>query len=289
MSYSIQSGQPWSPHYRKAETPDELLRAELGWQDVASGLSKILFGYGLLAVNFLIIVGLIAYVVLSNSAPRRPNAQDAIVAMWVLYLGIGIVGLLSIYTYAQIFIGKCRCAIHAPERCGARWYIFACLLCIVVGPVVGTINSIAVQSSVSTPEKKQKLRDELLQKAQGQGGDSGVLAEIRRSFTITQIASALVSMSTTVFFVLFLRAIGACFEERLLIQMTDFYLMFSALLMGFTIYLLCATRLDASFLVVLVVLGVGGLIGAAWYLALVVYTRLVILSRLAKLRSPLDP
>jgi hypothetical protein len=288
MNQSIQSRIPWLPQFQQAETSEDQLRSELGWTEVASGLGKILYGYFLLAVNGLIVVGLLIYLISSTVAARKPNPHDAILAMWIFYLGMGIVGLLSIYTYVNIFVGKCRCAIHAPERCGARWYIFACLMCIVIGPVLSIVNSVAAPTTVVATENKEKLRSEMLQQLQSQDGESTVLSELRRRCTVMQIISVLVSLSTTVFFVLFLRAIADCFEEKRLTIMIDAYLIFSSLLLGYTIFMVTATKFDQSLLLILIILGVGGLISAGWYVAMVVYARTLILTKVANVRSPLE-
>jgi hypothetical protein len=288
MSQSIQSRIPWLSQFQQPDTAEEQLRSELGWTEVASGLGKVLYGYFLLAVNGLIVVGLLIYLISSTVAAKKPNAHDAILAMWIFYLGIGIVGLLSIYTYVNIFVGKCRCAIHAPERCGARWYIFACLMCIVIGPVLSIVNSVAAPTTVVTADKKEKLHQELVQQLQGQEGESLVLGELRRRCTVMQVISALVSLSTTIFFVLFLRAIANCFEEKRLIVMNDMYLIFSSMLLGYTIYMLTAAKFDQNMILVLIPLGAGGLISAGWYVAMLVYTRTLILTKVAAVRSPLE-
>jgi hypothetical protein len=287
MSYSIQSRQPWSPQIHEDEPVENILRFEIGWKDVASGLGKILFGYFMLVLTLGIVVGLVLYLAATAMA-RRPNAQDIILAMWVCYLGFGIVFLLGLYTYIQIIVGHVRCAIHSPERCGARWFIFACILCVVVGPWMGTINSVQMQMSTDTAEKKQKLRQELIQHFHGQTAEDGVLAEIRRGLSITQIASALISMASSLFFVLFLRSIGSCFQETRLTVLADLYLVFSAMLMSMTFYTTFFTRFNQSTVWVFAAIGVGGLVSAGWYIGLLIYCRVLILTRMNNLRSPLE-
>lgn len=291
MSQSIQSWQPRQA-YQQVLAGDELLRSELGWKEVASGLAKILYGYCLILVVGLIFIVMTLLLAYFTAPPARGQSavpiQRNIAMWWTLGLGLGSMFLLSLYTYIQIFVGKVRCAIHAPERCGARWFIFACILTIVVGPVLSTIESVSAQiNAPSAAKQEEELRQ--LQRQLGSDGDmEGFVGFLRGRITVTQIVGALVSMGTSVFFVLFLRAIGNCFEESRLTVMADLYLMFSALLMGFTIFLVFFAGFNRSTLLIAGVLGLGGLISLAWYFGLIVYTRCLILNRIASLRSPLD-
>jgi hypothetical protein len=292
MSYSIQNWQPRSAPYQPQLHGDALLRHELGWSDVASGLARILYGYFLLFVIVAIWVFMtvaLAYTVANTATTPRPraNAGPPIQVWWILGLGGGIIFLMSIYAYIQLFVGKVRCAIHAPERCGARWFIFACLLTIIVGPAMSMIDWVNAQVN---PPSVQKQREQLreLERIDGQNNPDALLDFLRRNITVTQIAGMLISMATTVFFVLFLRSIGTCFEESRLTVMADLYLMFSALLYGFTIFLVFFAGFNQSTLLILGGLAIGALASIAWYIGLVVYTRILILNRITKLRSPLE-
>lgn len=288
MSYSVQSGGAWAPYGTQQIATEDLLRHEMGWTDVASGLAKILFGYFLIFVNVMLILFLVVFLAFNAHSMSNPNSKTAIIAMWVLFLGCGIIFLLSLYTYVTVFVGKCRCAIHAPERCGARWYIFACMLCIVIGPVMGFFDTASAMLG-PTNAQKDAMKSKMFQRVDQQEKDAeAVLAELRKSIGVTQIAGALVSLATTVFFVLFLRSIGNCFEDSRLSSLSDLYLMFTALLMGFTIFLVFFAGLDRSTWVVLLILGIGGLVSIAWYIGLIVYTRCLILYKLENLGSPLE-
>ncbi len=297
MSYSIQAGHSWAPPKQlKPQQLDELLRAEIGWTEVASGLARILFGYFLLAVCIFLVVFVIVYSAVSTvtqatAAPRPGNTppKEDLLLMWVIGLGLGMAGLLAIFTYIQIFVGKVRCVIHTPERCGARWFIFICMLTITIGPVLGSLNSVAVNLSVDTPEKKMQLRKELIESMRrGDDTQTTVLAEIKRTLNVTQIASMLVSLGTTIFFVLFIRSIGSCFQEKLLIVMSDLYLVFSTLLVVFSVYQVVFGGLTRGMLLLVAVLGIGGLVSIIWYIVLVIFARIVIVNRLKRVRSPLE-
>jgi hypothetical protein len=268
-----------------------MLRFELGWKDVASGLAKILFGYFLIVAAVMLLVFMLVFVAFntvaaSNAKGANVVAQANIANMWTLGLGCAVLFLLSLYTYIQILTGKVRCAIHAPERCGARWFIFVCILTIIVGPVMGAIDSVSVSMDASSA-KKQKEMQRILQDSGPENADA-VVTVLRSQITVTQIASILISMCTSIFFVLFLRSIGSCFAERRLIVLADLYLGFTVMLMGFTIFLIYFAGFNQSTLLILGALILGGLASLAWYVGLLIYTRILILTKLENLRSPLE-
>jgi hypothetical protein len=84
------------------------------------------------------------------------------------------------------------------------------------------------------------------------------------------------------------RSIGTCFQERPLIILSDLYLVFSTLLMAFTVYHVVFAGLNRGMVLLLAVLGIGSLVSVLWYVVLVIYARIAILTRLARIRSPLE-
>src|SRR6266851_557130 len=105
---------------------NEQLRMEMGWGDVASGLNKVLVGYGAMFLGTTIGFGLVAIGLygLGGMAPedvtRRgvSGAKPALSNLWALYGGLGILSVIGLIAYAIILGGQFRCMMGAAERHG---------------------------------------------------------------------------------------------------------------------------------------------------------------------------
>lgn len=251
---------------------DDPLKYELGWQDVASALGRILLGYLLLlacvALGTLLIVYIGLHVLL-----RNPNNSKDLAAIWTLLGGMGVVGLLGLGSYGLIITGKLQCALHAPDRFGCRWFMFACLTCMVFGPVLNIAISIGGQPSAAELKKLQR--------------SSSQHVSMPMPVLVTNIVGSAVSYAATILFVLFLRSVGKCFQDQRLITLSELYLLCSGLLLAGSIYLLWSGHFLKLGPLGKLGLGAGWLLLVCWYFGLLVLARLAILAGVAKVKSSL--
>jgi hypothetical protein len=244
---------------------------ELGWDGVASGLTRILIGYGLLMLQLFLLVALIYYMITSMPTTlQAASTTDLAVTTAVVTAGLGAIGLASLFSCIMIFTGKCRCAVNSPELGGARWLIFCCILCLAAGTLLGLATSILGPSS-ARGVYEAKTQAELFTKMQPP--------------TVQEIAASALNLTATVLFVLFLRAIGQRFESQGLMMMADLYLFASAIVIGVTVQFLYFTDKPFANLWMLVGLGIAWVVLGLWYIILIVVARLVLAAELARPRS----
>jgi len=251
----------------------DLLRGEFGWKEVASGLGRILLGYAVLIGGLLfcatLIVASVLHAAKHPSTPKNPN----LLSLWLLYLGFGLTGLICPISYVLILMGKIRCALNAPERHAARWMMFACLVCILMGPAL----------NVAAGATGMKERPNF------QRGPAGVMRiQFNKRGVGMQLAGSTVSLASLLFFMLFLRAIGRCFLDQGRILHVNAYLFFLAILVCACIYAAIGgaglLRKPALLLALL-----GGLaLAFFWHLYLIGTFRTCISRGLEQIRSPLE-
>ena len=201
------------------------LRFELGWTEVRGGLGLILRGYILLIVAAVMLVTLaVVFLTLSPQQKAKIPWQLREVGLW---MGLGLFGLLSLYCYGCVLVGHWRCLMNVPERRGARWLMFGCLTCILAGPALN------FASNLTGVEKGVKW----------ERGIAGV-KELRmtKEGTIMAVGSAGVQALGGILFILFLRAVAGCFEDRSRITLVNVYLVLSIVLIVGTVFLTVTAR-----------------------------------------------
>jgi hypothetical protein len=252
--------------------PENHLRFELGWSDVSKGLGLILRGYFVIIFTILVVsAGIMVLVMMS--------AQDRAKIPWQVreagfFLGLVAVALIGLYSYGCIVIGHWRCLMNAPERCGAKWLMFACLTCILAGPALN------VAAGVTGVRQQPKF----------QRGIQGI-SDIQYSSegAILQVGSIGIQVLGNVLFLLFLRAIARCFEDRGRVLLVDLYLGLMAVLIATTIGLVFIASNPNLLFKFAVLLGVGWVGSFLAYLAIIFIIRAGISTGLSRLASPLDP
>jgi hypothetical protein len=251
---------------------DDPLKYELGWKDVASALGRILLGYLLLLACAILGVLLIVYVGL-QVLMRNPNNGHDLAALWTLLGGLGVMGLLGMGSYGLILTGKLQCALHAPDRFGCRWFMFACLTCMVFGPVLNIAISIGGQPANAELKKLQR--------------NPSRQVSLPMPVLVTNVVGSVVSYAATILFVLFLRSVGKCFQNSVLTSLSELYLLAEAVLLAGTLYLVLSGLLFRMGIVVGLGLGVGWFVLACWYFGLLLLARTAILTGVANLKSSL--
>lgn len=122
------------------------LRNEKAWSEVAGGLGKVLIGYAALVAGWMVAAGFF-YACL---APLLANKQPKIEHLWYFYIGVATLKITGLASWGLILAGQWRCLMNSPERNGARWVMFFCMTCVVMGPV---LHFLAWFGGLQTPIK----------------------------------------------------------------------------------------------------------------------------------------
>lgn len=261
---------------------------ETGWQEVCSGLSRMLIGNILQLICLFGIVWLLLGLADANRMMRSVNAK----ADWnsiVLYAGGAACGLGLFFSYLFVIMGQWRC-LAAPERKFAKAFMFASMLCILASPVLSFLAGWSGGMDAAMAAKHT-----------GAGG---------RGLTTTdymQLGSGILNLAGSVLFILFLRACAACFESKALVWCCNLYLVLTGTI------ILASVAIMFNFLTIdvdpravskdlkkgeyriLLQLGlvfyllVASLVSYIWYLALLWVTKGCIERGVKSIRSPLAP
>jgi len=249
-------------------------RFEYGWLDVQSGFAKILQGYAVLIGG----LGFCAFLIVASVtqiAHLTPAVKMPLGSLWLFYLGIGLSAVIAPVGYGLIAVGKWRCLMSAPERFHCRWLMFACMSCVLMGPALNLTSSFT--GLQTAPELK--------------GGPEGFKkVEFTKLGGAMQIASGILALGSLVLFVLFLRGIARCFEDRERIQLNNLYLVVLTAIVAASVYAgFHVTEIINIKPDVLAVLGVGWLLAFVGHVFLIMSMKTCIRNGLARMRAPLDP
>ncbi len=276
-----------SPAYTE-EPPAETHGTESGWPEVHRGLRLILMGHLVLIGGIIAFVWLFVSLSQINKGMRAGAGGKIDWGEIAIFVGLAILGFVFLASYWMILVGQWRCA-KAPERCGAKWFIFTCLTCIIVVPLLNLASSFLGGSENYMLVKK--------------GMDGVAQVRIATTGEYLQLVGAIISFVSFVAFTLFLRAVTVCFNDRNRQLNVDIYLFFTGVITIVGFYLSWtqperfleaakmaqagrgrqAPRLDP------VLLGLVGasLISAVWFLCLIASVSRCIANGLAQYRSPL--
>jgi hypothetical protein len=273
--------------YMIGEPPPEVTGPmELGWPAVRKGLHSILFGYLLSVGMVLFAVALALYVVFMVMQAKK--VAEFIDAALLIYAGISILFLMGLASLSFIIKGNICCLLNAPERCGARWLMFASTLCVVVGPalnvVAGFVGGSAPPAAAATTTTSNDAAAEVSAALRSYGESLKVL-DGRAYVALTGNVANLLS---GVFFVLFLRAVARCFNDLGRMRVAETYLIFSGVLAAVSVYFFLHPMQLLALPEVLLALGGGWLVAGLWYILLLVSTSTCIADGLDRRRSPLE-
>jgi hypothetical protein len=258
------------------ETLDDLLRREPCWHDVRSGLGRLLFGY-LFWIVASFFCGALMGIGIAGIAGHGADSKPPLGYLWSFYLGMGLLGLVWPIGYGFVLTGIWRCLVNVPERRWAKWFLFACMTCLLMGPA---LNFIAGTGGVKqAPDIKR-------------GPVGFKQAKFTRLGAGMMVAGGVIGGTSFVLFMLFLRAIAACFESRVRVWLVNLYLLFVGGLVAASYHV--ATH-DPKVLLekpsVLLGLAGGWAVAFFGYLGLIQTVRTCIYWGMKSLRSPLaaDP
>lgn len=263
--------EPLPPEFSPETTV--MLDMELTWPDVASGLGRILMGHLVSIFGPLLGMALIFGAVLQGDAVKKFEKAPA-EHLIALILGMLIMGGSSLAGYIMILSGYFRCLLNAPDRHGARWLMFACMTCMVIGPVLGFVSgSINNREQMKMLSKQKEITREV------------ALQLLNSPMGYMQVASTVVSLASIVTFVLFLRAIARCFEDEDRAQYAVGYLMFLGLGLSFIVFFGLYGIGDLSLFKVIGGLALWAVLCFVWFLAQIWSARRGILKGLAQFRA----
>ncbi len=262
-------------------TTDPEIQAETGWPGVRKSINLILFGNLVMVTAVFLFAGVLVMVALTaTEAPAKAHlaakVEKVTEALVVMLTGTAICGFVLVWGYVMVLRGEWGCLMRAPERCYAKWYMFAAITCLLIGPVSGFITSFLVSMGPPPPaiealqERMQRNPREAarwLEENQDEFWDS-----LTRPYVYMRAASAVVGLLGNVFFILFLRAVNRCWEDDARTTLVDLYLMYTALLGAAPIVIGLASPKLLTNPALLLAFGGAGLIDFLWYLFTLVST-----------------
>lgn len=245
-----------SPLPEKADRPNEL-----GWTEVTKGLFSILCGYLLSLLNVVAIFGIIWFV---SGGFKKPVSRITGDDFTVLLIGGAVLFFTSLCSSYLILRGKWRCTMNAPERGSAKWFMFASMICIFMGPAINITSALAVDA-----KSMQQNRDhETVTESKSVTIHYFERMRDRNLTAFLKLGGALIASCGLIFFVLFLRAVHNCLGSFMGARFTELYLLFLGLLVAGSISLLLDSQVKIR-VDLLLCLAVGWLTALVWYLLLI--------------------
>ncbi|HYV35749.1 MAG TPA: hypothetical protein VE988_08600 [Gemmataceae bacterium] len=255
---------------------NERLRMEMGWTEVAKGLSQVLFGYLTLFLGTSVGFGLVALALWGlGEAAGKKGAKVSNAVLWELYLGLGILSVIGLISYIIIVGGQFKCMMYAAERHGARWFMFLAIACLFLGPAFETASGIASWQAVQELKKNPGKFQDFHLNPLGQW---------------LHLIGFCISMLYPLCFTLFLRAIAVCLRANIPVMVVNIFLVLATCLVAATGYTLYKHPAGGP----TIPLQQAVLVGAGWGVVLLLYVgvicmiRVIIYGVMAQVRSPLE-
>jgi hypothetical protein len=258
---------------------NETLRMEMGWGDVASGLTKVLVGYATMFLGVTIGTGLVVFALygLGEEFSRRAqnHAKPNLSHLWALYSGLGILSVIGLVSYTIILGGQFRCMMGAAERNGARWFMFTCIVCVFLGPMFHIASGIASWQAVNDLRANPHRFESFQLNPIGQW---------------LQLIGFGISMLYPLCFVLFLRAVAICLGVEWHVMLINVFVVIGGAMVVGTGYMLYqyrpGTRSIPPEQAVILALGWGVVL--LLYVGLIALTRIAIQRVMGQVKSPLE-
>lgn len=242
----------------------EVVDPTVGLVDLRKGLNTILMGY-LLMVGAVLAAGVaVGYLIFqAGDGPLSRHALEQ--ASTVLFTMVLVLSLAGIGSLALIVRGKWMCLSSAPELFHAKWMMFMSILCVLAAPALNA-------GSIVFSESKAGAR------GRGSNQTAAILHELEKykdgmpeldTWGYVRLAGQGLGLLSSVFFVLFLRAVALGWGAKGRARFAELYLLLLALLIAGVValfwkpdYMLARPRL-------LLGLAGGWLIAGLWYLTLI--------------------
>jgi hypothetical protein len=263
------------------------LQAETGWEEVSKGLMRILFAHLLLIGT---IVLFIVVLVFAGSGMDVANPGSKVTTLIVVgMVGLALVFGMALISAGMIVYGQWRCLMFAPERCGAKLLMFGVLFCTITGPALSISFGFSKWGTPPPPAVKPKkltVTDACMNRAEFYRDN--LTAQTTTGYV--ELACAGLGVLANLMFILFLRSVARCWDDRLRVLLVDLYLGFEILLYLGGVYLFIINpQLALDEPQYLLLLGAGWVFSCLWYLFLLLVISAGVSFGLANKRSPLDP
>lgn len=236
---------------------------DAAWLDLTKGLLNVIAGYVLSMLN---VAGGIALIWICTGGFRKPVVRVTGDDFTVLLIGSAALFFTSLFSTYLLLRGKWRCVMSAPERYGAKWLMFASMICVCVGPALNFTSGLVAQPVTMTKERLEELEKNGGSKAVVQMASQ--LREVNLT-TLMRLAGSAIGVFGPIFFVLFLRAVHNCLGSFMGARFTEMYLLFVVLLSAGSLSLLLDSRVRLQVDILLCLL-IGWVVATAWYLLLIV-------------------
>lgn len=252
-------------------------QAECNQPDPTIGLSELRRGLWLVVLGYLSMIALLVgaglglWLAFSESAEAsrsRAAAEDLEV---YLFAGCVVFLLLGLASIALVIRGKWVCLMHAPETFHAKWFMFGAIVCILTGPALNFGSSLIGEQAPNTARKSKAARVTAVMRRDYEEYKKG-LPKFDSARSWTKLAGDIAGLLSTVFFVLFLRAVALCWGYQGRARFAELYLVFIAVLVAAIVVLLR----NPSYMIhrpqLLLGLASGWLLSGVWYFFLIIGT-----------------
>ena len=223
----------------------------VGWAEVCKGLYGILCGYLLILGSVIGAVVLAVTVIFQLAAARPQGGAGGVFSM--IIVGCIVLVLLLLAGYGLIIRSQWRCLRNAPEHCGAKWWMFATMLCIVAGPALAAATSLAGgnNGAAKVPLNGRAAAPTTLREALAESRKAGASAAPMK------IVSSLIGLLSQLFFVLFLRSVALAFNDGFRARFAELYLLLTGVLFAGLVGLILAPEAFLAKPVLLLLMGGG--------------------------------
>ncbi len=267
-----------------AEPSREQVDPTIGLSDIRKGLHSILLGYLSLLGAFGGAAGVLCYIVFEINKTSSPwKAMEKVSALLfttALLLCLAVGASLSL-----IVRGKWRCLMNAPEHFHAKWLMFLSIVCVLASPALNVGAALLGDSEQDGRAGAQKRTSAALLR-EFEEYKQGIPALGTRG--AIKLAGNLAGLLSSVFFVLFLRAVALCWGARGRAFWAEAYLMCVAVLAAILVVVVRNPALALARPGLLLGLAAGWLICGMGYFGLILSTSAGINNILSRTSSVLS-
>jgi hypothetical protein len=255
---------------------NDILRMELGWDEVGKGLGRILFGYGVWIFGTIVGVMLALFPLVELGSKLKPERMS-IGHLWYVYAGLGLLSVSSILAQILILAGQWKCCLNASERGWARWWMFICLVTLAMGPAMSLGSQLGG-----------------LQRAPELARGAAALHQMKYTTVgvVLQVTSYGMGMLYVIAFCLFLQAAAQCMQSRQHVTMVNLFLAFFVPLSCVTGYLTVRLTVDPTQITKMVkplaFVGIGWAASLFLWLIMIALVRSCIIKTMKRVRNPME-
>jgi hypothetical protein len=248
---------------------------------VTKGLFTVFGGY---VIGMLNVCGIVALLWYTTDEFKKSIDQVSGNPFTVLLLGGAVSFFASLISSYLLIRGKWRCVVNAPEQRGAKWLMFASVVCICSGPALHLASGFAKAATVTQKTDEVEIKPGL------ERSMIRYVEELREndSAAYLRLMGCVITPLGPIFFVLFLRAIHRCLGNIAAARVSELYLLFIVLLAVGSLSLLFDPSVKVRF-DLLAILGIAWLVGMAWFFLLILSAVFGISAHLNAPRPPAEP